>query len=297
MLPFLTLIHLYKSELKPYNLDMEVIGDIPTTEAGLNEQINARERAEDIKKFWVGFEKWRGENRKSEIKLKYDLIKEVSKNPNEMWGDEEHDHAMEVLMLFKYGVKLMRDLYPDMKKNNPEPRVVFESEGNTFAVAGINDRFTYKVIDIYFVVNYLSLLGRKYGRSELTKEWVSENTHTVSEFLTDSIIMEIVSAGVEESAHAYFDKYKEGEKLEKAIDQYHKKSEQFIDKCIDEGYFAASPIYHSSDVERRALIWQIEIMKQYFPHWSRVGMEELVEKVREIRLKKSRKWFGLVGKK
>lgn len=239
-------------------------------------------RQEDLKRFWPGFIEFRS----THPSLEKRVVKKIGQGylkVNKAETDQEHlVLATETMMLFLYGAKLGKDLKPALTKDIPVPNFYIRPTEAPFVLFH-SYKNKQKVLRTWFEADINSITNPTNFYTFHVKPWVDETDKTVSEILPDWAVVWIIVGGVEEFAHEVFMKVKKTETLTKVLTKDQKVETEFQLAAIALGFEIADVIYHSKDVERRALVWKHHTMEKYFPNW--VGpTRELTNKVSRLRL-------------
>lgn len=223
-------------------------------------------RAMDVKKFWVGFQKFRY----SESKLESTTRRLVLDSCNGYYSGQV-ETPIEAIMLFLYGANLSKNEHPFLTKEIKIPRIEIKRGYVTnFGSRYSSDPGTMEVSDVWFKIGIDYIVSTHWGSSFQVDPWIKEHTQSVSRNLPDWAIVDTVIAGAEEFAHISFYKLKNRDRFRKAVE-------------TKSGTSKSEVVYHAGDIERRGLIWQKEVLNKHFPHWTQ-PTRELIEKVSKLRI-------------
>ena len=231
-------------------------------------------RQDDLRKFWEGFKTfW-----ERDPDLKTEVENHVGPVFYEIYSSSREgllfERAVEAACLFTYGVVITKRLRTELTDKVPIPKIVIfaENSGPAHYTAWKKG----EVIWTSLGVGIGWLTGRKRTYTGQVEMWENEPERTVSEYIPDWKIVQIVLAGCEEYAHELFVNFKKP-----ALKEAEWKNTGRSDVK-----------YHARDDERRALVWQKALLNKYFPHWAE-PTSELIEKVAATRIKKQnrKKWF------
>lgn len=256
-------------------------------------------RAQDIREFWKGFEEFRNANADLEKNID-DQLNHITKSSGRIASKVSKfaglrkkvdlDVAKEAAMVFMYGVKLARDLRPSFTDefDIPDLEIMPDNEPDTFQISGVLTWFD-SVLQNVDWSKFVTSLGRLQNPNDYTskdsinEQWRMEGRKTASLFLKDIVILDLVRTGAEEYSHDLYYRAKVGRLTIEKDEEEDRIAEENSGDSYDEWIG-----YHSSDVERRALIWQQRVTEKYFPHWAGHS-REFMEHVRQLRRSKMTK--------
>ena len=243
-------------------------------------------REQDIKEFWKGFEKFRKDNPYLEIEVKTKVDDAYLGAYGYKLDEKRFNTATETMLLFLYNANLTKQLQPALTNRVPIPNFVIK-KGEPKDSFGHRYRYntqTWEVLNSWFEVNIDYLVNPDLGYSSQVEPWAYENDKTVSINLPDWIVVEVATAGAEEYAHALFTWLKDSNRFKKATEEGHKIEANYQSVLVRKDLGKADVIYHTKDIERRALVWKQRILEKYLPHWT-CPTRDLVDKVGKLRIK------------
>lgn len=253
------------------------------SEREINATVEDRER--DILIFWQSFQRFRSVNTNLEDNFR-DLLRQ-----HYGYDDELIETGVEAFMVYVCGATLAKNEARHLTDAIPIPLhelVVDDSDLESFMSWGEGHMTELGVVitNSGVLVSLERLTNPENHFYPQTRDFVSENKKTVSRYLSDRAVVDLVLAGVEEYAHEVFQRVKKGDKLASSVMEAKQKTELMkILNASGENNLAAM-IGNSSDIEYRALIWQLCILNKYLPAFAeptRIHIREIEEMRRKRR--------------
>lgn len=257
-------------------------------------QAESDARAQDMRRYWDGFEKFKKDNPEFETEMSSKVFEAL--DTYEIPQDRfDTNVAKESLMVFIYSAELARSLYPALTKDVPVPRVIVNEAGGfeSFCQAARHGKGYKTIFDSWFEARLTHILFPGNNFTVFTERWFLDNTSTVSDLLEDRVIVDLASAGFEEYAHELFVRKKSSDKLQKSVNMDERVKVASGRQLQNNKREEARVLYHTSDIERRGVVWKHRMMEKYFPHWAGPA-REFVDEVSNLRIKnlaESRKSF------
>lgn len=225
------------------------------------------ERVEDrvgseLKVFWKGFSEFSREwQKESDVRQ---IVAERLNKQGEQATEKKVETAVEALTLFAYGAKLAQELHAGVMKGNEMPQIIITNDDELAAVA-YKPRFNVlniKKPKVDFVIGMANLLTPQKFRT-ITNSWLRRERMSVSENIPDRSVVDLVLAGAEEYAHSLYLRKRVRSKEE--LSHKHQTIAESEQLRGAQGFRESIKLYHTVDVEYRALIWKQKILRKFFP--------------------------------
>jgi hypothetical protein len=239
-----------------------------------------RSRNSEIKVFWDKFIKFRKDNPFLEKNLRH----QVSSTFETIVGSKIPDYVFalssEAIMLFAYGANLARESELKLTEKLKTPEIEVKKFEGSFRHSFSYEMKTGVLISDRLEANVGHLTYPMNGWSFLVEPWIKSNKRSALSYVSDWSIVDIVIAGAEEYAHSAYIQMQTPEELLNIIERDKEIQRKFEAAKLTSTARDADILYHTKNIELRALLWQSKILRKHFPSWSE-PTKKFIEDVRK----------------